>query len=231
MPFITRGGLNVAGQSISLGCAVPVQRVGVGITGNWAGTLTLQVSYDGVNFFPSTFTPFPSGTGVQTVTANGNYFADVGGAVAFRVVATTLTSGTAIVAVSAANDGSWRDAFLAPSSLFPSQNVAAGAVNSQVIAAVAGQAWRCRSVEIGFSVAPAAAVEFQILDGASTVLFDIFIPKDTPVGFYNVPLPPPDADVPGSGGVVGTVGNSMTLKLFAPGGSVVSTVNAELHAA
>jgi len=233
MATITREALTVQGQVLKLSTAGQ-SRVGFGITGTWVGTLSFYVSYDGINYltFPGgalTVQPFPAGTGQQTTSANGNFFADVNNALFVAVVLTTLTSGAPSVAIAAANDGSWQDAFLAATSLEISQNVAGGAVNSQVVAAVPSRAWRCRSASVGFSAAPAAAVEFQILDGASSVLFDCYIPKDTPVGFYTVPLPPPDPATPSSGGVVGTIGNSMTLKLSAPGGSVVSTVNGEMH--
>ena len=236
MPVIIRSGLTALNQIIKLS-TVNQARVGFGITGTWVGTLSFFVSYDGTNYIggsmggPLGVQPFPSGAVQLTTTANGTFFADLSGALGVAVQLTALTSGAPSIAIAAANDGSWQDAFLAATSLDVSQSVSGGAVNSQVIAAQANRAWRCRSASIGFSVAPAAAVEFQILDGASSVLFDTYIPKDTPVGQYVVPLPPPDPAVPGSGGVVGTVGNSMTLKLFAPSGSVVSTVNGELHAA
>ena len=251
MANIIRGGLNVAGADLVLSCIGAagggfggsfgnasgggLTRCGIALTGTWVGTASFYVSYDGANFFPKTVTPFPSGTGVQSATANGNWFADLQGAVAVQVALTAYTSGVVGVSIAAALDGSWQDAFLASTSKYVSQNVTGGLVNSQVIAAQANRAWRCRSASVSFNSEPSVAIEFQILDGASSVLWDGYVPKDiqtsAPGGVFQLPLPPPDPAVPGSGGVVGTVGNTMTLKLFAPGGSVVSTVNAEMAAA
>jgi hypothetical protein len=210
-------------------------RVGIGIGGTWSGQLNFYQAFDAVNYlgYPLTVQPFPSGAGVQFVTANGNFWADISNALGVAVVMSGYVSGAANVIISAANDGSWQDAFLAATSLNVSQNVAGGLVNSQVIAAQANRAWRLRSASVSFSVAPSVAIEFQVLDGASSVLWDGYISGADAVapGVFPIPLPPPDPAVPGSGGVVGTPGNSMTLKLFAPGGGVISTVNGELHAA
>ena len=51
-------------------------------------------------------------------------------------------------------------------------------------------------------------------------------------GSWNVPLPF-DTGTPGQvgGGLVTTPGNSLVITLAAPGGSVVSTLNAEVAAA
>lgn len=238
MATITREALSAQGQVLKLS-TVGQSRVGFGIGGTWVGTLSFYVSYDGVNYLggsmggPLAVQPFPAGATQQTTNANGNFFADVNNALFVAVVITTLTSGAPNVVIAAANDGSWQDAFLAATSLSVTQNVAGGLVNSQVIAGQANRAWRCRSASVSFSVAPGVATEFQILDGASSVLWDGYIagPDAVAPGTFAIPLPPPDPSLPGSGGVVGTIGNSMTLKLFAPGGAVLSTVNAELHAA
>jgi hypothetical protein len=230
-------GLNLANQTLRIPCG-PSDRIGIGVSGTWVGTITVYRSFDGANYqnFQATdLTTFPTTAGPTTITVNGNFFLDALGASQIVVTFTSYTSGTALVIGASAKDGSWQDAYLASTSKFVSQNVTGGLVNSQVVAAQPNRAWRCRAASASFNSAPSAPVEFQILDGASAVLWDGYIPVDINTsaagGVFNVPLPPFDPAVPNSGGVVGTVGNSMTLKLFAPGGTVISTVNGELLAA
>jgi hypothetical protein len=231
-------GLNILNQLLRIPCG-PQSRVGIGVSGTWTGTLTVYRSFDGANYlnFPATdLALFPqTPQNAATITANGNFWIDSLGAQQVVVSFTTVTSGTALVIGASAVDGSWQDAFLASTSKFVSQNITGGLTNSQVIAAQTNRAWHCRYASVSFNVAPSADVEFQILDGASSVLWDGYIPANVSggaaAGTYTIPLPVPDPSVPNSGGVTGTPGNSMTLKLFAPGGSVISTVNGELLAA
>ncbi len=230
MATTTKQALNAANASVKIFTGGQ-SRVGFNLGGTWVGTASFFVSYDGANFTPLTVTPFASGTGVQTATSNGNWFADVNNALAVAVVFTTFTSGAVNVTIAAANDGSWQDAFLAPTSKFVSQSVAGGATNVITQAAQANRAQRLRSLSVGFSVAAGAAVDIKVTDGASSVLWEGYVPPSTNGisggGTFNCPLPPISHTLPEIGGVYGTPGNSMVVTLAAPGASVVSTVNAE----
>jgi len=96
------------------------------------------------------------------------------------------------------------------------------------IAAQTNRGWRLRTLTVGWSVAPAAAVLCTIQDG-STVIWETYIPKDTPVGDFQVKLPA-DPNTPGlsGGGVFNTPGNTLVITVADPGGSVVSKINAEI---
>lgn len=234
-PQTTRRAINASGDSLTLFTG-GMSRIGFGVTGTWAGTLTFFGSNDGVNFFKVGVLPFPVTaplTQQNNTTANGNFEAFVNNLVAFKIGATTLTSGTALIQMAASNDTSYQDAFMASTSRAVSQSQSGGTANTLTIAAQANRAWRCRTLSVGWSVAPAAAVELTISDGGSATLWDGYIPP-TPatgglIGTYLVPLPS-DPGIPGitGGGVVGTVGNSLVITLSAPGGSVVSKLNAEM---
>lgn len=213
-----------------------MSKVGFGVTGTWVGSIAFTYSTDGIVFNPLFVTPFATGTAVQVVTANGNWEALIRNIVAVRAVF-SRTSGTAVVVIGASLDSSYQDAFLAATSKYVSQSVGSGATNVVTIAAQANRAWRCRTLSVGFSVAASAAVDLKITDGASSVLWEGYVPPNSGAslaggGQFLAPLPT-DPNTPGlvGGGVVGTPGNSMVITLAAPGGSVVSTVNAEMAAA
>ena len=213
-------------------------RFGISITGTWVGTIAFSASYDGVNYVPIYVSPFPPQSGGPTqnsTTVNGNFEGSVKNDMTVKVTF-TQTSGSPIVVMGVSADSSYQDAFLSPTSKYVNQSVSGGAQNQVVQAAQPNRAWRLRSLSIGFSVAAGAAVLVQVTDGASSVLWSGYVsPSPDAVsggGTFLCPLPPPTYQ-PGilDGGVVGTPGNSMTVTLAAPGGSVVSTVNAEFCAA
>jgi hypothetical protein len=234
MASIIREALNADQMAVYLFCGGQ-SKVGFNVSGTWAGTVAFFASADGVRFDAVTVTPFASGTGVQSATGNGSWELQVQNYVAVKALL-TRTSGTAVVVMATSRDSSYQDAFLTSTSKYVSQNVGSGATNVVTQAAQTNRAWRLRTLTIGFSVAAGAAVDIKITDGASTVLWEGYVPKQdvSTGGFtYIVPLPPPLSADPSNpdGGVVGTPGNSMVVTLAAPGGSVVSTVNCEFQAA
>jgi hypothetical protein len=217
--------LNATGMSVSFFCAGQ-SNVGIGVTGTWVGTVSFQGSFDGVNFVPISLTPFPTGAAVQSSTGNGNFFS-IGANYTAVQVTFTRTSGTAIIQLAASLDSSYQAAFLSASSDFLSQSVAGGLANVLTIAAQANRGWNINTLVVGFSVAPAAAVLCTIADGGSSVLWETYIPPlsdsgaATVGGTFQVPLPP--------SGVTGTPGHSLVITLAAPGGAVVSKVNAAVN--
>jgi hypothetical protein len=229
MATIAREVLNTQGMRLPIFCG-GYSRVGFNVGGSWTGVLTPYVSFDGVNFltFPGgvqPLTPFAAGSQVQTITANGNWFADVNNAVAMALVLTTLTTGAPVVTLAAAIDSSWQDAYLAPSSHFVEQDAGANAQNQITQALQTNRAWRCRKVSGGFSgAAPAAPVKLTISDGPSSILWAEYV--STAQFTLNLPEDPRIAGVSG-GGVVGTPGNTMVVTLAAAGGSVGSSLSAE----
>ncbi len=227
MAVILREVLTADAMALAIFCGGQ-SKVGVGITGTWVGTVSFFASTDGVNFKPVAMTPFASGTAVSTTTANGSWESAVLNYVAFKVVF-TRTSGSATVAMATSLDSSYQSAFLASTSIYVSASHAAGAANVITQAAQANRAWRLRTLVIGWSAAPSAAVLCTITDGASSVIWETYVPVGATgvVGTFNVPLPAPDPTVPGSGGLVNTPGNTLVITVADPGGSVVSKVNAE----
>lgn len=229
MATIAREVLNAQGMRLPIFCG-GYSRVGFNVGGSWTGLLSFFVSFDGVNFgaFPGGplgVTPFASGLNVFTTTGNGNWFADVNNAVAMAVVLTTLNSGAPVATLAAAIDSSWQDAYLAPSSHFVEQDAGANAQNQITQALQSNRAWRCRRVAGGFSGVPASPVKLTISDGPSSILWAEYV--STAQWVLNLPT---DPNVPGvsGGGVVGTPGNNMVITLAAAGGSVASSLSAEL---
>lgn len=227
MANIIREALNADAMRLTLFCAGQ-SYVGFNLTGTWVGTISFYGSFDGVNFVPISVTPFASGTAVSSATANGSWYAAAQNYAAVQV-RFTRTSGTVLASLSASNDSSFQDVFLASTSIFVTQSVGSGAANSMTIAASTNRAWSLKKLVIGFSVAPAAGVLVTISDGASSVMWETYanpLTNDgaaTVGGSFNVPLP--------ENGLVGTLGNSLVIALAAPGGSVVSKLNAEVRAA
>jgi hypothetical protein len=239
---IAREVLNAVGMSLPIFCG-GMQRVGISLSGTWVGTVLFQVSYDGINWRPATAVPFASGTAVNSATANGSWFVEVGGAVqvggvlgsggflAVRCQASVLTSGSVTVVLAAAQDSSWQDAYLGATSKYIN-NAATAATNTITVAAQTNRAWRCRTVWVTLSAAAtwASSPAFQIQDGASAVLWA----GDPPLaaGSFQVVLPA-DPNTPGvaGGGVVGTPGNQMVISLASGGGGVKTNLNVEMVAA
>jgi len=234
MANVIREALNADQMALPIFCG-GMSKVGVNLAGTWVGTVKFYASVDGLNFNLVSVTPFASGTTVQSSVANGSWEFLAQNYVAFKVVF-TRTSGTVIVTLATSIDSSYQDAFLASTSIYVRQEVTGGATNVITQTAQANRAWRLRSLSVAFSVAASAAVKLTISDGASSVLWNGYVPlgagQASGGGTYEVPLPP-DPNTPGlvGGGLVNTPGNTMVITLAAPGGSVVSEVNAELHAA
>jgi hypothetical protein len=224
-----REALNAAGMRLILYTG-GTSKVGFNIAGTWVGKASFWGAPDGLAFRQVSVTPFASGTAVQSVTANGSWEIATANYLAYMVQLDTLTSGTPLVTMGASLDSSYQDVFLASTSIFVSQEVSAGATNVITQAAQANRAWRLRTLTGAFSVAAAATVALSITDGASSVIWKTYVPLAA--GPWQVTLPPDD-NTPGrrGGGVVGTAGNSMVITLAAPGGSVVSELNAEFCAA
>lgn len=227
MATIAREVLNTQGMRLPIFCG-GYSRVGFNVAGSWTGVITPYVSFDGVNFlgFPGgiqPLTPFASGAQVQTITANGNWFADVNNAVAMALVLTTLSTGAPVITLAAAIDSSWQDAFLAPSSHFVEQDAGAGAQNQITQALQANRAWRCRKVSGGFTATPATGVKCTISDGPSSIIWAEYLL--TAQFTLNLPDDPRIAGVSG-GGVVGTPGNNMVVTL-AGSGALSSSLSCE----
>lgn len=232
MANVIREALNADGMDVVLPCA-NMSRVGFGVSGTWVGTVKFFFSQDGVNFagFPLSVQPFASGTAVQSTTSNGNFWANAQNYQAVKATF-TRTSGTAIVSIAASNDATYQQAFLASTSVYVTQEVSAGATNVITQAAQANRAWRLRTLSVGFSVAAAAAVKLTVSDGASSLLWEGFVPASAGApsagGTWLAPLPLDELEAGVSnGGLVGTPGNSMVVTLAAPGGAVVSSLNCE----
>lgn len=227
MSIKIREALNATGMSLTLTVA-GLSRLGLRVAGSWVGTVTFFFSNDGINFAPNPLSvqPFASGTAVTSSTANGTWFADVNGVVAVRVVF-TRTSGTALVTIAASNDASYQDALLDSSSLFISQSVTAGATNIVTVAASTNRGWRLRSAVVSFDTAPSAAVLCTVKDG-TTVIWAEYMPAAAGSAKLNLPADPNQPGVTG-GGVYNTIGAALVVTLAGPGGSVVSTVNAEIE--
>jgi hypothetical protein len=242
MANIIRGVLTAVNNEVILPCA-NMTKVGINLSGTWAGTVKFAKSFDGVNFSQApaggTFPVFPFapgaqvGTAVTQATANGNWEGEVLNLQAIKVTFATATSGSVQVTAATSIDASYQDAFLASSSISVSQNVAGGATNVITQAAQANRAWRLRTLSVAFSVASGASVDIKVQDGGSTTLWEGYVPANPNAGYngggtWLAPLPT-DENIPGTvgGGVVGTPGNSLVVTLAAPGGAVVSIVNCE----
>lgn len=226
MANIIRLGLSADGMKLPLFVG-GMSRAAFLLSGTWAGTVRFEVSYDGVNFKPLHVTPFASGTAVSSATANGSWWCDVGNALVVRV-SFTRTSGTVLAAVACSIDASYQDAFLASTSRFVNQTVT-NTTNTVTVAAQANRAWRCRTLTITVEAAATWAAQpcWKILDGASSVLWAGDLA--TAAGQYKIELPS-DPGIPGvvGGGVVGTVGNAMSVVVAAAGSGVDTNINAEI---
>lgn len=240
MANLLREVLNASGMSLGIYCAGQ-SKVGINVSGTWTGTIPFSASTDGLNFIPLSVTPFASGPTVQSTTANGSWEVLVQNYLVVKcgkapVGGVTIASGSAVVVMGSSIDASYQDAFLASTSKYVSQSVGGGATNVVTINAQTNRAWRLRTLSIGYSAAAAGSVDLKVSDGASAVLWEGYVPPSlngvSGGGTWLAPLPPDDGN-PGivSGGVVGTPGNSLIITLAAPGGSVVSTVNAEIYSA
>ncbi len=73
------------------------------VTGTWTGTITPQLTgADGTTLSTATLTPIPSAATVTTITANGQWqLPSVAGFKSFRLLGNTVSSGTAVVTITA----------------------------------------------------------------------------------------------------------------------------------
>ncbi len=225
MAILLKEALNANAMSLTIFCGGQ-NYVGINLTGTWVGTVAFQATYDGATFVSVGATPFATGTAVTSSTANGSWFLQVEGAIAVRAVF-TRTSGTAIVTLASSLDNSYQDAFLTTVQKNVSRAVGGGLVNQLIFPAQENRAWRCRTLVVSFSVAPAAGTKVTLSDGACQVLWEVF--AAAAVGYQTIALPL-DSNTPGvsGGGVVGTPGNTFVITVSAPGGSVASIINAEM---
>jgi hypothetical protein len=187
-------------------------------------------STDGISFIPLTMTPFASGTGVQSATANGNWFIPTQNYLVVKAVFTRLT-GTVLVTMSVAQDSSYQDAFLATNTIYQN-SVATAATNTLTIAAQANRAWRLRKLVVtvlGGTVTWAAQPVLTIKDG-STLLWALDL-ATTNGAFYDIPLPPETTPIYPGGGLVNTPGNTLVIAVASGGASVQTNINAALSAA
>lgn len=81
----------------------------VQLTGSWSGTVTFEVSTDGVNFVSVLLNPSTSTTPVSTTTSSGLWLGSVGGAKYLRARFSTASSGTVVVTLQASPAGSARN--------------------------------------------------------------------------------------------------------------------------
>ena len=123
---------------------------------------------------------------------------------------------TVNVTLSTSDDSSYQDAYLAPASIHQYQSVASGATNVITVAASTNRAWKVTKITTAFDVAAGATVLLTVESPASTILHAEYVALAA--GTYESKIP--------STGVVGGLGDALVVRLAAPGGSVVSKVNA-----
>jgi len=210
MAQITSEVLTADGMSVTI-FASGRTVVGIGITNTFVGTLKFYGSVDGVNFLPISATPFPSGAGVLSVTATGNWFVNVLNYVAIKVVF-SRTSGSATVRLAAASDASWQDAFLSSSTVANSSAVSSG-TNTLTQTAQANRAWKLTFCEVSFGGnIVGSSQRIDIYDGtiSGTKLYTAFLNNNTgsvgSVQKINIPV-----DASGNPSLVTTPGNAMTI--------------------
>lgn len=223
----TSEALTVDGMSVGIYCAGQTT-VGINIAGTWVGTVTFFGSTDGITFNKISMTPFPSGTVVSQVTANGNWFIPVQNYVVIKAQF-ARTSGTAQVIIVSAVDASWQNAFVALATLTNCSTANSGN-NTLTQAAQANRSWNLGFLEVSFAGVsfPGGAASVSVYDGtiAGTLLFKEYILPPTvagSVGWRQLVTLPPD-------GIVNTLGNAMTVVL-AGVGSNSSIINTQFSAA
>jgi hypothetical protein len=227
--------LNAVGMKLNLFVGGQ-SKAGIRLSGTWVGQVNFFGSVDGINFIPLAMTPFPSGTAVNNVTANGNWEVDVLNYLVIRVTVQTLTSGSVVVNMASSIDSSYQDAFLAPSATYFTQS-AIGAINALTPTLQANRAQRLASLIISLSAQPAwlTSPNLQVQDGTGgSVIYQMDIPPSGSSGqVFNVPLPLGDSigTAGRAPGLYSTPGNALVITLANPQGSVKSIINAEVHPA
>lgn len=219
MATLLKEALNADAMQLAMYCGGQ-SYVGINLAGTWVGTVKFYGSFDGVNFRQIYVTPFASGTDVQSATANGTWFVKVQNYLVIKVIF-TRTSGTVNVTLSTSSDSSYQDAYLTPATIHQYQSVASGATNVITVAASTNRAWKVSKITTAFDVAAAATVLLTVESPALTILHAEYVALAA--GTYESKIP--------SVGVTGGLGDALVVRLAAPGGSVVSKVNALVGAA
>jgi len=95
------GANNVAqGTAAQYALTQSIKTVTFQVLGTWTGTIVLQESVDGVNWYNNgTLLPKAGGAAVASTTANGVWAATVSGAVQVRVTASAAVTGTALITI------------------------------------------------------------------------------------------------------------------------------------
>lgn len=147
-----------------------MSNVGFGLFGTWAGTVTFKGSYDGVTFNTLSVQTYPyNATAVTTATANGSWFVPLpGGLIAVQAVFTSRTSGSVVIAIGASNDGSFAQAFVAPTTIQKSSQSASAGANTVSIAA-ASYAQQLTDISAGMNVVNSIAGTLTLFDAGATI--------------------------------------------------------------
>lgn len=214
--------LNATGMSLAIYCG-GMAYVGVRLAGTWVGTVSFYGSENGLSFVPIYMTPFASGTAVASSTSNGNWFIPAANYVVVKAVF-TRTSGTAQVYLAASTDQSYQDAFLTPSVLYATSS-ATNALNTLTQTAQTNRAWNLKTLEVTVNGTPSwlTSPNYQILDG-STVIWQGDLELVGSSGYrYSITLP--------EGGLVGTPGADLVVKVAAAGSGRTTNINAQFSAA
>lgn len=90
--------LTASGQKAVIS-TVAMGTVGVQITGTWTGTLTSEITIDGVDWAAVSMVPVPSGGAVASVSVNGVWQVNVAGCQSFRLRASAAITGSVQVAL------------------------------------------------------------------------------------------------------------------------------------
>lgn len=88
-------------NAVTLGSLVGLSSAAVQITGTWTGTVQIQGTVDGTNWFALTAVPTPAAAPVSNITANGQWQVDIAGMSSVRVQVTVAGTGTATVSIRA----------------------------------------------------------------------------------------------------------------------------------
>lgn len=219
-----------SGYTARLYCA-GMTRLGISIQKLTAGAtllVTFQGSPDGVNWSNVNAAPYPAGAGVQTASGIGSWFFDSSTYTWFRCQVTTLTgsgSPSVTIILSAANDGSWQDAFMTAAQRF--QNAVASSSGTLTVTTFQNLygAMRLRTLSVGCNQVPnyGASPAVVVTDGPGGPILYAGDPPNT-AGPQLIPLPA-DASAgstPGTvgGGVVGTPGNALVVTVAPSAGKV-----------
>lgn len=230
--------LTVQGMELTIPCAGQnYVGIGIGVTGDsWSsGTIQFWGSLNGSSdgWFLQNMIPYPNGTPNSIATTASNWFTQCGNLVLIRAVLTTAGTGIPTVQACVSQDGSFADAFLTPSQINRVSVGTANAQNQMTIPLDANRPWLLRTLTITTSGgAPSGTV--QIKDGA-TLLYQADIqssvaPARVRDGIVTIPVPLPSNAFP-MAGLIGTPNQAMTITVSALGQYVISTIDAETHAA